>query len=93
MPVASGTPGFLAPSRWPWHSSLGLPHLPASPSLCPVWEEEEAGIPPGKPDQLPQSCKCQNIFALLKSPWMCNSTAISLGVLVALGRSLPPVAG
>ena len=78
VPVASGDYGLLG-SLWPWRSSLGLPHLSASPSLWPVWEEE-AGIPPGKPDQLPQSCECQNIFALLKSlgcviplpyPWMC----------------------
>lgn len=56
-----------------------LPPKPCTPCGPDVWAEE-AGIPLGKPAQLPSSCKCQNIFPLLKSPWICNSTAVSLNL-------------
>lgn len=56
--------------------SLPNPVTPCGPG---VWEEE-AGIPLGKPAQLPHSCKCQNVFDFLKSPQICNSAAVSLNV-------------
>ena len=72
-------------SLHPIPGSLHIPTLgfslpsPLIPCGLDVWEEE-AGIPLGKPAQLPQSCKCQNISTLLKSPQICNSTAVSFNM-------------
>jgi len=74
--VVPAEAGFASSHVWlpsPVPGSLFLPHLPFSlpnpfiPCGPDMWEEE-VGIPLGKSVQLPQSCKCQNTFALLKSP-------------------------
>lgn len=57
----SPTPG---PCTFP-HLPLSLPN-PFPPCSSDVWEAE-AGIPRGKPAQLPHSCKCQDISTLLRS--------------------------
>lgn len=67
----------LTPCTSP-HLPRSLPN-PVTPCGPGVWEEE-AGIPLGKPAQLPHSCKCQNVFPFLKSPQICNSAAVSLNM-------------